>query len=80
MTTSDSQCQQRAGPWYTTLRFDLLHAILWAVGSDLLRLSCAVCVRHRTIFTMSFGDFYLSRPTDPVGFGAQPSVFAWVGK
>jgi hypothetical protein len=33
-----------------------------------------------TIFTMSFGDFYLSRPTDPVGFGAQPSVFAWVGK
>lgn len=30
--------------------------------------------------SMNFGSLYLSRPTDPVGFSAQPSVFAWIGK
>ncbi|HVR45248.1 MAG TPA: hypothetical protein VMT95_01215 [Candidatus Binatia bacterium] len=40
----------------------------------------SVLVSGLSTFSMSFGDFYLSRPTDQVGFGASPAVFAWIGK
>jgi hypothetical protein len=39
-----------------------------------------VTVNGTTGFIMNFGDFYLSRPTDPVAFSGQPSKFAWIGK